>query len=433
MKNISVVVLAAGFGTRMKSSKPKVLHTISGFPMIYYSIKEAKKISNDIKVVLYHKHKEIKKEIENYFNDIEFVIQDVKNFPGTGGALRNIEFKNDKVLILNGDMPLVKSQELEKFIPIKADIVMSIIELQDPRGYGRVVVKENEIVKIIEEKDTTKEEFDIKYVNAGVYLIKDEILKKYIPKLSNNNKSKEYYLTDIIEMAKSDNKTIKPVFVDEYDFKGVNSKLDLSFAEKIMQKNIKNRLMKNGITFRLPETTYIENEVIFEGECIVENGVSIYKNSKIINSHIKTNSVIEDSIIENSSIGPLARVRPKSYIKNTHIGNFTEIKKSTLKGVKAGHLSYIGDSTIDEGTNIGAGTITCNYDGKNKYKTIIGKNVFIGSDTQLVAPLTIEDNVMIAAGTTVTKDIKKGSLAISRTALKIIPKFFYKFFGKNND
>jgi len=430
MKNISIIILAAGFGTRMKSAKPKILHEISGFPMIYYSIKEAKKLSDDIKVVLYHKSELIINEIKKYFDNIEFIIQDVKNFPGTGGALKNINFKRDKILILNADMPLVKSTELEKFMQIDADIVMSIIVLKSPNGYGRVLIQNDNIIKIIEEKDATEDEKNIKNVNAGVYLIKKELLEKYIPKLKNENLSKEFYLTDIIEFAQNDKKTIKPIYVNEKNFKGVNSKFDLSSAEEIMQKKIKDNLMKNGIIFRLPETIYIESEVEFVGECIVENGVSIYKNSKIINSHIKTNSVIEESVIEDSSVGPMARIRPGSHLKNTHIGNFTEVKKSTLIGVKAGHLSYLGDSFIDEGTNIGAGTITCNYDGKNKYKTKIGKNVFIGSDTQIVAPVIIEDDVIIAAGTTVTKDIKKGSLAINRVPLKIIKNFFYKFFEK---
>ena len=430
MKNISIIILAAGFGTRMKSKTPKVLHNICGFPMIYYSIKEAKKLSDDIKVVLYHKNELIKDEIKKYFSDIEFILQDVKNYPGTGGALRGLTYKYNKVMILNGDMPLVGSDELSNFSKIEADIVMSVINLDNPSGYGRVVIKEGEVQKIVEQKDASKEELEIKAVNAGVYLVKKDILEKYIPRLNNQNLSKEYYLTDIIEMAKEDKKVIKPIFVKEENFKGVNSRKDLAEAEVIMQKRIKDRLMQEGVSMRLPETIYIENEVEFEGECTIENGASIHRYSKIINSHIKSHSVIEESVISNSSIGPLAHIRPKSFIEDSHIGNFTEVKKSNLKGIKAGHLSYIGDSEIDEGSNIGAGTITCNYDGKAKYKTKIGKNVFVGSDTQIVAPVTIEDDVIIAAGTTVTKDVKKGSLAINRTPLKIVENFFYKFFGK---
>ncbi len=432
MKDLSVVILAAGFGTRMKSKKPKVLHQISGFPMIYFSIEEARKISSDITVVLYHESEMIKKEIGKYFDDIKFVIQDVKNYPGTGGALRDIEFSNDKVLILNGDMPLIEHKELERFLSVEADIVMSIINLKNPKGYGRVVIKNEEVEKIVEEKDATIEEKNINSVNAGVYLIKKEVLKTYLPLIKNNNRSKEYYLTDIVELSKKDHKSVKPLFVNEENFKGVNSRYDLSHAESIMQDRIKKELLSSSVSIRLPETVYIEYGVEFEGECYIENGVSIYKNSKIINSHIKANSIIEESIIEHSSVGPFARIRPGSYIKDSKIGNFVEIKKSSLNGVKAGHLSYLGDSKIDEGTNIGAGTITCNYDGKSKYKTIIGKNVFIGSDTQIVAPVTIEDDVMIAAGTTLTKDTPKGSLAISRAPLKFINNFFYKFFGNKN-
>jgi bifunctional UDP-N-acetylglucosamine pyrophosphorylase/glucosamine-1-phosphate N-acetyltransferase len=181
---------------------------------------------------------------------------------------------------------------------------------------------------------------------------------------------------------------------------------------------------------RLPDTIYIEEGVEISGESILENGVSVLGNSKIINAHIKTNSVIEDAIIQNSDVGPMARIRPLSELYETHIGNFVETKKAILKGVKAGHLSYLGDCTIDEGTNIGCGTITCNYDGVKKHQTIIGKNVFIGSDTQLVAPVKIEDDVIIAAGSTITKNIAQGSLAITRAPLKVIAGYFYKLFGE---
>lgn len=190
--------------------------------------------------------------------------------------------------------------------------------------------------------------------------------------------------------------------------------------------------MEQGVLMRLSESIYIEADVSIEGESVLENGVSLLKGTSLFNAHIKANSVIENSTIKNSSIGPLARIRPLCLIEDSHIGNFVEIKKSTLKGVKAGHLSYLGDAVIDEGTNIGCGTITCNYDGKGKYQTIIGKNVFVGSDTQLVAPVSIADDVIIASGTTVTKNIPKGALAINRAPLKIVEGFFYKFFGKHN-
>ncbi len=232
-------------------------------------------------------------------------------------------------------------------------------------------------------------------------------------------------------MARKDGLSISPLLVSEENFKGVNSKKDLSDSEIIMQEKIKTSWMNAGVIMQLPSTIYIEESVTFEGECIVENGCRITGNTLIHNSHIKAGSVIEDSILKNSDIGPLAHIRPASYIEDSHIGNFVEVKKSSLKGVKAGHLSYIGDSQIDKGTNIGAGVITCNYDGIKKYKTIIGKNVFIGSDSQLIAPIQIEDDVMIAAGTTLTSGtVQKGSLAISRTKLRNIKDFYYKFFSK---
>jgi len=427
-KDISIIILAAGKGSRMKSSTPKVLHKISGFEMLYYSIKEAMSISDDITVVLYHQASLVKERMLKYFDSIKFVIQDHDNFPGTGGAVMNIDTIYKKVLILNGDMPLIQSDDLKAFSEVESDIVMSVIKLDKPDGYGRVVIQNDEVIKIVEQKDADDSILKVKYVNAGVYMFNSHILNKYLPQLSNNNAQKEYYITDIIELAKNDNRVIKPLYIKEENFKGVNSKLDLANAEQIMQERIKSEFMKSGVIMRLPDTIYIHSDVQIDGESIIENGVSLLNGAVIKNSHIKTNSIIENSIIENSDVGPLARIRPMSHLINTHIGNFVEVKKSTLNGVKAGHLSYIGDSVIDEGSNVGAGVITCNYDGINKYKTIIGKNVFIGSDTQLIAPIVVEDDVMIAAGSTITKDISSGNLAISRTPTKLIKGFFYKFF-----
>jgi len=327
-------------------------------------------------------------------------------------------------------MPLVTMDALNALTKGEADINMSVIKLDNPSGYGRVVILDGKVQEIVEEKDCIPAQKEIQTVNAGVYCVKKEILERYIPALNNYNAQKEYYLTDIIKMAVEEHKTIHPVIVEEEEFKGVNSKLDLAHAEEILQRRIKTFWMKAGVTMRLPETIYIDSRATFEGECMLENGVSIQGTSTIIASHIKTHSVIEDSHIENSDVGPMGRVRPNSTLIDTHIGNFVEVKKSTLTGVKAGHLAYIGDATIDQGSNIGAGVITCNYDGKNKFQTIIGKNVFVGSDTQLVAPLTIEDDVIIAAGTTVTKNAQSGDLILSRTPQKSIKNFFYKFFGK---
>lgn len=428
---LSVVILAAGQGTRMKSSTPKVLHKISGKPMLFHAIDAAKEISDDITIVLYHEATMIKDVIKANYTNINFHIQDVCSYPGTGGAMRGIVPKHPKTLILNGDMPLITSSALKSFASSDADITMSVITLENPNGYGRVVIENEQIKRIVEQKDCSPHELDIKTVNGGVYGLKTKHLEQYIPKLQNNNAQKEYYLTDIVKMGVDDGLYISPIYVDEEEFKGVNSKIDLANAEAIHQKKIKDSFMTQGVLMRLPESIYIDASVIIEGESILENGVTLLGKTVIKNSHIKAHSVIEDSIIKDSDIGPMARIRPHSEIEDTHIGNFVEVKKGKLVGVKAGHLSYLGDCTIDSGTNIGAGTITCNYDGKAKHQTVIGKNVFIGSDTQLIAPINIPDDVMIAAGTTLTKGVKSGDLVLSRTPQKTIAGFFYKFFGKN--
>ena len=430
--NISIIILAAGKGSRMKSPKAKVLHSISGKPMLYYIIKASEEISNDITVVIAHQKEKVQAEMQSYFKNINFVVQDTKNFPGTGGAMKNVTPKNEKILVLNGDMPLITAQALQGFLDTDADIIISIFDLKDPNGYGRVIIDENNQVEyIVEQKDASRDELLTSTVNAGIYAFSKAVIEKYIPLLSNKNAQKEYYLTDIIAMAKTDYLNIAPLAVNEEYFKGINSKKDLSDSEEIMQNRIKTEWMNRGVIMQLPSTIYIESSVAFEGECIVENGCRICGETLIKKSHIKSGSVIEDSVIKNSDVGPLAHLRPASFIEDTHIGNFVEVKKSFLQNVKAGHLSYIGDAEVGSGTNIGAGTITCNYDGVNKYKTIIGKNVFIGSDSQLIAPVTVEDNVMIAAGTTVPSGlIKSGVLAISRTKIRTIVGYFFKHFGK---
>ncbi len=428
---ISIVILAAGKGSRMKSPKAKVLHSICGKPMLYHIIKSSLEISNDITVVVAHQKDAVIEQISSFFDDIHFVTQDADNFPGTGGAMMGVKPKNEKVLVLNGDMPLITSDALQGFLETDADIIMSIFDLENPDGYGRVVIQDGHVQRIVEQKDASADELKVTSVNAGIYAFSKSVIEKYIPLLSNDNAQEEYYLTDVVAMAKADGLNIVPLLVNEENFKGVNSKKDLADSEVIMQDKIKAHWMTTGVIMQLPSTIYIEEGVTFEGECTLENGCRLTGNTLIVNSHIKAGSVVEDSIVKNSDVGPLAHLRPASYIEDTHIGNFVEVKKSSLKGVKAGHLSYIGDAQVDKGTNIGAGVITCNYDGIKKYKTIIGKNVFVGSDSQLIAPVTIEDDVMIAAGTTLTSGkVDKGSLALSRTKLRTVKDFYYKFFGK---
>lgn len=431
--SLSIVILAAGKGTRMKSATPKVLHKICGREMLYYSIKESLKLSDDVCVVLGFEAELIQNKMQKYFGGkIRFLIQDLIDFPGTGGALKNYTPKYEKVLVLNGDMPLVQANELEKFSTKEAKIVMSVLDLPNTNGYGRVVIEKNQVQEIIEEKDASPEILALSTLNAGVYCFAKEILEYYVPRLDNRNAQKEYYLTDIILLARQDSICIKPLFVDIEGFKGVNNKLDLAKAEEILCHRIKQSLMQKGVTMCLPDSIYIEEGVEFVGECVVENGVRICGDSQIIHSHIKAHSVIESSLVESSDIGPLAHLRPQSVVRNTHIGNFVEVKKSQLESVKAGHLSYIGDSRIGSGTNIGAGFITCNYDGKNKYETIIGKNVFIGSDSQVVAPVVIEDDCLVGAGSTIRRNLKKGELFVTRGEEVVKEGFFYKFFNQKS-
>jgi len=432
---LSVVILAAGKGTRMKSTKAKVLHEICDEPMLYYSIKESLKVSDDVTVITGYQSTQVQEFINDKFSNITTIKQDIQNFPGTGGALKNINPKYEKIIVLNGDMPLVSAQTIKSFTNSEATVIMSIIDMKNPDGYGRVITDEHgHVKKIVEQKDANEQEKSVTTVNAGVYSFKKSFLIKNVAKLSNDNAQKEYYLTDLIGMAKEQNFSIDTITVEKDEFMGVNSKKDLSEAQEVMLIRIREHWMKNGVTMNLAHTIYIGTHVEFENECEIQSNVWIEGKTKIISSLIKSGTIVENANIVNSIVGPMARIRPHSVINDCSIGNFTEVKKSTLNGVKAGHLSYIGDAEIDDGTNIGAGTITCNYDGKKKYKTIIGKNVFVGSDTQLVAPVTVEDDVMIAAGSTVTSGtIKKGSLAISRVPIRQVSGFFYKFFGIKND
>jgi len=427
--NISIIILAAGKGSRMKSDTPKVLHKISGKEMLFYSINEAQKLSDDIHIVLYHQASLVQETMEQYFDNINFHIQDHENYPGTGGAVMNIDTKYDKTLVLNGDMPLIQASELEKFLDYNdSSIVMSVLDLDDANGYGRVIIDNKQVKKIVEQKDCNENELKITTANAGIYCFDTQFLKDNLPKLDNNNAQKEYYITDLVEIAIQENKKVSALIVNEENFKGVNSKYDLANAEILHQNRIKKAFMQNGVIMRFPDTIYIDYDVTIEGESILENGVTLLGYTRLKNSHIKSHSVVENAFIKNSDVGPMARIRPHSILHSTHIGNFVEVKKSTLDGVKAGHLAYLGDACISDGTNIGAGVITCNYDGKNKYKTTIGKNVFVGSDTQLVAPVTLEDDCMVGAGSTITKDIKSGELVITRAKAKTLKDYFYKFF-----
>ena len=424
----SILILAAGLGTRMKSSKAKVLQKICEKSMIWHILKKAFALSDDVSVVLAHQKELIETEILKYFPQTKILEQDLQNYPGTAGALRNFKPLSEKVLILCGDMPLVEFESLKCLSECESDLVVGVFKTKDAKNYGRVLIKNEFIEKIVEFKDASESEKATKTCNSGVYAINSKLLNELLPLIDNKNASKEYYLTDIIKLARDRNFKVVPVFVDENEFMGVNDKFELSVAENLMQEKIKSYWLKQGVIMHNPQSIYISLDTSFNGECEIYENVRIEGESKISNSIIKSSSVIESSVLENSSVGPLAHLRANCELKNTHIGNFVECKNAKLNGVKAGHLSYLGDCEIADGTNVGCGVITCNYDGITKHKTIIGKNVFVGSDSQLIAPLKIEDNVLIAAGSCVIEDVKSGALYINRAEKKIIKNYFYKHF-----
>ena len=433
MNDVSVIVLAAGLGTRMKSQKAKVLFELCGEPMIIHILKKAYEISNDVSVILHYQFDEVKSAVLAHFPNAKIYKQDHEHFPGTAGGLKEVEIRGAKTLIICGDMPLVKSAELRKLCEGDAEVNLSVFSARDPFGYGRVITRGGEILKIVEQKDASEEEKAVKDANAGCYCFKSEALKQILPQIKPDNAQKEYYLTDAIKIAKDMGLKCAAVWVDEQSFMGINDKFALSIAENLMQNEIKENLMKQGVLMRLPQSIYIDSRAKFIGECELQENVSIIGPCVIESSLIKSGCVIEDSVVKNSDIGPMAHLRPKCEVADTHIGNFVELKNAKVNKIKAGHLSYLGDCEIDEGSNIGCGTITCNYDGKKKYKTIIGKNVFIGSDTQLVAPVRIADDVIIAAGTTVTSDVPSGALAISRSKQINKDGFFHKFFRSEDE
>ncbi len=441
--NLATIILAAGKGTRFKSELPKVLHKIMEKPMIEFVINTAKKMTNEenIYVVVGYKRELVKESLKNYLK-LNFVVQEEQK--GTGHAVmcceKSLKFFNGDILILCGDMPLVKAETIKNFVEFynnnSLDIAVLSAKLENPFGYGRIIRNNGKFLKIVEEKDADEKTKDIKEINTGIYIVKSKVLFNLLKKLKNNNAQGEYYLTDIIYEANKNNLKVDAYIEEEsIQFLGINTRVHLSQAENILLRRKIEDLMLNGVTFIKPETTFIGYDVEIGNDTVIypENFITgkskIGKNCIIgKNNFIKDSNILEDVIIKGfcyienakignfSQIGPFSHLRPDSDIgNNCKIGNFVETKKVKLEdGVKASHLSYLGDAFIGEGTNVGAGTITCNYDGVNKHKTYIGKNVFIGSDTQLVAPVKVGDYTLIAAGTTVTKDVGENSLVHSR-------------------
>ena len=438
--SLSIIILAAGQGTRMYSDKPKVLHQLAGKPLLAHVYQAAMELEHrDLHIVYGHGGE----QVPEAFSDFQAAWIKQEQQLGTGHAVKQVlpDIQDvDHVLILYGDVPLVTSETLMQLVNGAAERGFSVLTayLDSPRGYGRIVRDDNDnVVAIVEEKDATPEQRSIDEVNTGFMVVKAELLKQWINALNNDNKQNEYYLTDIVEKAAKDNIAIVLVIAESnIEVQGINTRPQLAEAERYYQLVQAHHLMNSGVglidphrfdlrgELELGRDIEIDINVIIEGRVKLGNNISIGANCYIKdaviadNVCILPNTMIDSAVIGDSCrIGPFARIRPDTTLDNdVHIGNFVELKKTDVgQASKLNHLTYVGDSHIGKGTNIGAGTITCNYDGANKHQTIIGDNVFVGSDVQLIAPVKVEDGATIAAGTTVSKDVKEKTLAITRT------------------
>ncbi|MGC9771953.1 bifunctional UDP-N-acetylglucosamine diphosphorylase/glucosamine-1-phosphate N-acetyltransferase GlmU [Fervidobacterium islandicum] len=428
---MKVLILAAGLGKRMKSKYPKVVHKILGKPMINWVVDLGKKFG-EVGVVVGHKAEIVK----------SYLPQDVKTYLqepqlGTGHAVmcaKQFITAGDDILILYGDVPLLKPETIEKLAQTharaKADVTVLTFIADDPTGYGRIV-RNGEKIKIVEHKDANEEQLKIKEVNSGIYVFSGKFLLENLDKLSNNNAQGEYYLTDLVEMASK----VETVLLDDpVQVSGVNDRVQLAQLESVAKERILKELMLSGVTVVDPASTFVGPDVkigidtiihpftILEGNITIGEDCEIGPYTRIKDSTIGNNvkimrSEVEGAIIENNvSVGPFARLREGTVLKEkVKIGNFVETKKSVIgKNSKAQHLTYLGDATIGEDVNIGAGTITCNYDGYKKYPTSIGDGAFIGSNSSLVAPVKIGKGAIVGAGSVITEDVPDDALALGR-------------------
>ena len=438
MSTINAIILAAGEGSRMKSNTPKVLQILSDKTLLQHVIDATTPLEAKLNVVIGHKGDLVIKAINN--QSINWVTQ--KEQLGTGHAVQQVmpDIGDDSMcLVLYGDVPLIQSTTLSALIAAAKDSGFALLSavLANPHGYGRIKRnKREEIVAIIEQKDASENELLINEINTGIMAVKSSLLRNYLDDLTPNNSQGEFYLTDIVKIASANNVNISSCICDNVaDVMGVNDKVQLAELERVVQKKQADEFMASGLGIKDPnrfdcrgtlsfgKDCIVDVNVVFEGENELGDNVviepnCIIKNAKIgDNSQIKANSMIEDSTVgNNTTIGPFARLRPQSHIGNhAKIGNFVEVKKSTIGHTsKVSHLSYVGDSTFGEGVNVGAGVITCNYDGANKHQTVVKDGAFIGSDAQLIAPVTIGKNATIGAGSTITKDVPDESLSLSR-------------------
>jgi bifunctional UDP-N-acetylglucosamine pyrophosphorylase / glucosamine-1-phosphate N-acetyltransferase len=436
---LSVVILAAGKGTRMKSSLPKVLHPVAHKPMVQHVIDAASSLgSNNTTVVYGHGGEQLKSALAH--NDVNWSLQAEQK--GTGHAVKVAnEFMPDDhtILILYGDVPLIQSSTLERLLAVKPEqgIALLTVKLDDPSGYGRIVRNDNDtVVGIIEQKDASAEQLKIQEVNTGIMAVNGNLLKSWLDNLSSDNAQGEYYLTDIIAMCHEQGLLINTAHPDNgMEVEGANNRVQLAALEREFQRRETEKLMLSGASMRDParvdvrgnvtvgQDVQLDVNIVFEGRVILGDNVSVGPNCVLKDCEISSGATIEaNSLVdsatvgEQATIGPFARLRPGAKVgKQAKVGNFVEMKKSVLgEGSKANHFSYLGDATIGAGVNIGAGVITANYDGVNKFKTDIKDNAFIGTNSTLVAPITIAENGFVAAGSTVTKDISENGLAIAR-------------------
>ncbi|WP_462170623.1 bifunctional UDP-N-acetylglucosamine diphosphorylase/glucosamine-1-phosphate N-acetyltransferase GlmU [Pseudoalteromonas xiamenensis] len=436
---LSTVILAAGKGTRMRSKLPKVLHPVAGRPMVQHVIDNAKALgARETHLVYGHGGEQLKEQLMH--NEINWVLQAEQLGTGHAVAVAKEHFADDEtILILYGDVPLTKQDTLQRLLDVtpKRGLAVLTVVLENPMGYGRMIRENGKLVGIVEQKDATPEQLNIKEINTGIMAVNGGLLKSWLGKLSNNNAQGEYYLTDIVAMAHAEGVEITSAHPEHpMEVEGANNRVQLAALERAYQVWQAETLMLNGATLADPsrvdvrgtvvtgEDVHIDVNVIFEGHVELGNDVVIgpncvLKNCKIADGTVvKANTMIEDATVgAKCTLGPFARLRPGAVMEeDSHVGNFVEMKKTRLgKGSKANHLTYLGDTEVGEKVNIGAGTITCNYDGVNKSKTIIGDNAFIGSNSSLVAPVEIGAMATVGAGSVITAKVDDNQLAVART------------------
>ncbi|CAD5107108.1 bifunctional UDP-N-acetylglucosamine diphosphorylase/glucosamine-1-phosphate N-acetyltransferase GlmU [Zestomonas carbonaria] len=436
--SLDIVILAAGQGTRMRSAQPKVLHPLAGKSMLGHVLDTARQLEpQGIHVVIGHGAEQVRARLAA--NDVDFVLQAEQL--GTGHAVAQAlpGVTAEQVLILYGDVPLIEADTLQRLLAKVGPerLALLTVELDDPTGYGRILRDgAGRVTAIVEHKDATAEQRAVREGNTGILAVPGARLADWLGRLSNDNAQGEYYLTDVIAMAVADGLVIETVQPhDAMEVQGANDRIQLAELERHYQLRAARRLMAQGVTLRDPARFDVRGEVtvgrdvlidvnvILEGRVVIEDDVQIGANCVIKDSTlrkgaiVKANSHLEGAELgEGADCGPFARLRPGAVLgAKAHVGNFVELKNAVLgEGAKAGHLSYLGDAEIGARTNIGAGTITCNYDGANKHRTVMGADVFIGSNSSLVAPLTLGDGVTTGAGSTITQDVPAGTLAVGR-------------------